>query len=63
MSIRTYGPIHRWFAWFPVWTEFGYKWLTPVARRRVYASGEQSGWSVSYWQYDCLDRAKRTIQS
>lgn len=30
------GPWHRWFAWRPVWTVYGWTWLRVVERRFVW---------------------------
>lgn len=36
MAGATYGPWHRWFAWFPVRTlQHGWRWLRQVERRQV----------------------------
>ena len=47
MSIFTYGPWHRWFAWHPVRTDWhGWRWLTTVYRRGWIADmpGDAHGW-------------------
>ena len=36
MSIFTYGPRHRWFAWRPTWTDCGWRWLCTLTRYRCY---------------------------
>ena len=47
MSINTYGPTFRWFAWHPVWTvDRGWRWLRNVNRRRCHLdiTGSPSFW-------------------
>lgn len=48
MSIYTYGPWHRWWAWRPVRTwAHGWVWLRTVERRRWAADvcGCPEGWT------------------
>ena len=50
MSIVSYGPAHRWFAWKPVWTTgYGWKWLRFVTRRHCHL--DMFG-APTFWVYD-----------
>lgn len=48
------GPVHTWFAWFPVRLWYGrYVWLKPVLRRRVVKRAYLDGpcdWA--FWCYN-----------
>ena len=43
MALWNFGPTHDWFAWRPVWTETGWKWLRKIKRRRVYLGSSMLG--------------------
>lgn len=58
MSLWNYGPIHTWFAWFPVLTSTGWKWLCKVRRQRVYLSEAMPG-AAEWWDYDDIDKKER----
>lgn len=50
MSLWTYGPTHRWFAWHPVWTDCGWRWMRNLSRRRVYLGPSMPG-TAEWWEY------------
>jgi len=52
MTVRTYGPAHRWFAWRPVdTTDRGRVWMRVVWRRRAYIDLGTAPGSMQYWTY------------
>lgn len=51
MSLWNYGPRHRWFAWHPVFTPTGWKWLRQVTRFRVYLGPGMPG-AAEWWDYE-----------
>lgn len=48
-SLWHYGPAHQWFAWFPVFTPVGWKWLRKVTRQRVYVGLLVA--AAEWWEY------------
>lgn len=50
MALWNYGPTHDWFAWRPVWTETGWKWLRKLKRRRVHL-GSSVPDAAEWWEY------------
>jgi hypothetical protein len=50
MAIWNYGPEHDWFAWHPVWTPVGWKWLVMMRRYRVYLGSSMPG-TAEWWSY------------
>lgn len=50
MSMWNYGPEHWWFAWRPVWTDCGWRWLRRLRRRRVYLSPIMPV-AAEWWEY------------
>ena len=49
MTLWNYGPEHHWFAWHPVWTETGWKWMKTLKRRRVYL-GSSIPDAAEWWE-------------
>lgn len=50
MALWTYGPEHSWFAWHPVNTCCGWRWLRHVRRFRVYLGPGMPG-AAEWWDY------------
>lgn len=51
MSLWNYGPKHKWFAWRPVWTDCGWRWLVTLTRQRVYLGPSMPG-AAEWWEYE-----------
>jgi len=49
MTLWNYGPEHHWFAWHPVWTETGWKWMKTLKRRRVYLGSSMPD-AAEWWE-------------
>jgi len=53
--MKTFGPVHRHFAWHPVNTEDrGWRWLRMVNRRRITLDHDFG--TVRWWAYSVAGR-------
>jgi hypothetical protein len=50
MSLWNCGPAHWWFAWRPVWTDTGWRWMRRLRRQRVYLGASMPG-AAEWWEY------------
>lgn len=50
MALFAHGPEHDWFAWHPVWTPAGWKWLVKMRRYRVHLGPSMPG-AAEWWNY------------
>lgn len=50
MALWYYGHEHWWFAWHPIETCCGWRWLRRVRRRRVYLGDSVPG-AAEWWDY------------